>query len=94
MTTSSNSFSGGSSMNTEAIRCPKCNGVMVQGFIPDFKGSKFSIVSIWVEGAPGKPTWFGTCVPVPAEKSIPVGTFRCSVCGFLESYAHPEFAAK
>lgn len=94
MTTSSNSLPGDSSMNTEAIQCPKCNGVMVQGFIPDFQGSKFCIVSNWVEGAPGKPTFFGTCVPAPAEKRIPVATFRCSVCGFLESYARPEFAAK
>ena len=94
MTTSSNSFSGGSSMSTEAIRCPKCNGVMVQGFISDYKDWASCRVSNWVEGAPGKPTWFGTCVPAPAEKCIPVGTFRCSVCGFLESYAHPEFAAK
>ena len=80
-------------MSTEAIRCPKCNGVMVQGFIIDFKGTKFSAVSNWVEGAPGEATWFGTSVPAPAEKCIPVGTFRCSVCGFLESYAQPEFAA-
>lgn len=95
MTTSSNSFSGGSSMSTEAIQCPKCNGgVMVQGFIIDWQGSKFSRVSNWVEGVPGKPSWFGTTIPVAAEKCIPVGTFRCSVCGFLESYAHPEFAAK
>jgi len=94
MATSSNSLSRGLSISAEAIKCPKCNGEMVQGFIIDFKGSKFSIVSTWVEGAPGKPTWFGTCVPAPAEKCIPVGTFRCSVCGFLESYAKPEFAAR
>lgn len=94
MTTSSNSFSGGLSMRTEAILCPKCNGVMVQGFIIDMKGAEFSTVSTWVEGAPGKPSWFGSIVPAPAEKCIPVGSFRCSVCGFLESYAHPEFAAK
>ena len=81
-------------MSREAIRCPKCNGEMVQGFIIDFKGSEFSIVSNWVEGAPGKAKFFGTIVPAPAEKRIPVGTFRCSVCGFLESYAQPEFAAK
>ncbi len=93
MTTSSNSFSGGLSMNTEAIRCPKCNGVMVQGFISDWWASHSCRVSNWVEGAPGKSSWFGS-VPAPAEKRIPVGTFRCSVCGFLESYAHPEFAAK
>ena len=94
MTTSSNSFSGGLSLSTKAIQCPKCNGEMVQGFIIDFKGTKSSIVSNWVEGAPGKATWFGTSIPAPAEKCIPVGTFRCSVCGFLESYAQPEFAAK
>ena len=93
MTTSSNSFSEGLSMSMEGIRCPKCNGVMVQGFIIDFMGTKFSVVSNWIEGAPGKATWFGTSVPAPAEKCIPVGTFRCSVCGFLESYAQPEFAA-
>ena len=45
MTTSSNSFSGGLSMSTEAIRCPKCNGVMVQGFIIDFQGSKVFVAS-------------------------------------------------
>lgn len=94
MTTSSESFSDGLSMNTEAIQCPKCNGVMVQGFIADRQGAKYCRVSNWVEGAPGKPSWFGTSVPTPAEKCIPVGTFRCSVCGFLESYAHPKFAAK
>ena len=93
MTTSSNSFSGGLSMNTEAIRCPKCNGEMVQGFISDYKDWASCRVSNWVEGAPGKSRWFGT-VLAPAEKCIPVGTFRCSVCGFLESYAQPEFAAK
>ena len=27
-----NFFFGGSSMNAEANRCPKCNGEMVQGF--------------------------------------------------------------
>ena len=81
-------------MSKDAIRCPKCSGLMVQGFIVDYHGSKFCRVSNWVEGPPGKPTWFGTTVPTPAEKCIPVGTFRCSGCGFLESYAQPEFAAK
>jgi hypothetical protein len=59
-------------MSTEATRCPKCNGVMVQGFIIDWQGAQFSRVSNWVEGAPGKATWFGTIVPAPAENCIPV----------------------
>ena len=92
MTTSSNSFSGGLSMSTEAIQCPKCNSVMVQGFIFDREHAGLRRVINWVEGAPGKAFW--TVTRVPEEKCIPVGTFRCSVCGFLESYARPEFAAK
>ena len=94
MITSSDSFSGDMSISSEAIQCPKCRGVMVQGFIVDLTVSKFCRVTNWCEGAPGKPTWFGTNVPVQAEKCIPVCTFRCSICGFLESYAKPEFSAK
>jgi len=46
----------------------------------------------WVEETPDKAFW--TVTKIPEEKCIPMGTFRCSVCGFLESYARPEFAAK
>ncbi len=93
MTTSSDSFSEGLSMSTKAIQCPKCNGEMVQGFIFDRADGGNRRVINWVEGAPEKSD-FWTVTRVPEEKCIPVGTFRCSVCGFLESYAHPEFAAK
>ena len=79
-------------MSAEMTRCPKCNGEMVQGFTVDFKGGPERIVTTWVEGAPEKAFWRGTSVP--AEKCIPVGVYRCSECGFLESYARPEFAAK
>jgi hypothetical protein len=82
---------GGWNMSAKPSRCPKCNGEMVQGFTFESEGPK-RMVSTWVEGAPKK-AWFGSA-DVPAEKRVPVGTFRCSVCGFLESYARPEFAAK
>jgi hypothetical protein len=78
-------------MSAEPIRCPKCNGEMVQGFILEYKGPN-RLVSTWIEGAPEKSFWQGT--KVPAEKCVPVGTFRCSACGFLESYARPELAAQ
>jgi hypothetical protein len=78
-------------MSVETSRCPKCNGEMVQGFLFESDGPK-GMVSSWVEGAPEK-SWFGSA-KVPKEKCIPVGVFRCSRCGFLESYARPEFAAK
>ena len=77
-------------MNTETSQCPKCNGEMVQGFIVDsVKGGV--VVSSWFAGAP-KSSWFG--IKAPELKAIPIGTFRCSACGFLESYARPEFAAE
>ena len=79
-------------MSAEPTRCPKCNGEMVQGFIFDREDGGLRRVSNWVEGAPEK--YFWTVTRVPVEKCVPVGTFRCSVCGFLESYARLEFAVK
>ena len=78
-------------MSAEPTRCPKCNGEMVQGFLVEIDGWMRK-VSTWVEGAPEK-SWFGSA-KVPKEKCVPVGTFRCSACGFLESYARPEFGAQ
>ena len=92
MTTSNNSFTGGLSISTKAIKCPKCNGEMVQGFIFDRADGGTRRVINWVEGAPEK-SKFWTVTRVPEEKCVPVGTFRCSMCGFLESYAHQDFAA-
>jgi hypothetical protein len=41
--------------------------------------------------APGAPRWsFWTGIKKPAEQ-VPVATFRCSICGYLESYARQEF---
>jgi predicted Zn-ribbon and HTH transcriptional regulator len=78
-------------MSAVPARCPKCNGEMVQGFLFEIDGPTRK-VSTWVEGEPEK-SWF-VSTKVPKEKCVPVGTFRCSACGFLESYARPEFAAK
>jgi hypothetical protein len=64
---------------------------MVQGFIVDWTHGG-TLVSNWFEGAPEKSFWRGTTAT--KDKCVPVGTFRCSGCGFLESYARPEFAAK
>jgi hypothetical protein len=80
-------------MSTEKTHCPKCSGEMVQGFIVDRSGGgKFIRVSSWVEGTPEKSFWWGTIAP--DERHVPVGTFRCSAGGFLESYARPEFDAR
>jgi hypothetical protein len=64
---------------------------MEQGFVMDnTHGGR--LVSQWAAGQPEISFWQGT--KMPEEKLIPIGTFRCSSCGYLESYAMPEFAAK
>jgi hypothetical protein len=70
-------------------RCPKCRGDMEQGFIIDNSHGE-RIVSHWAAGAPRKSFWTGTKVQ---QKAVPIGTYRCSSCGFLEAYARPEFGA-
>jgi hypothetical protein len=61
---------------------------MVQGFIVDFGQGPGRLVSNWVEGAPEKSFWTGS--KAPTDKCTPVGTFRCTGCGFLESYAQRQ----
>lgn len=78
-------------MSAETMRCPKCGGELRQGFIFDHHGGGKRLVDTWVEGAPEKAYWRIT--KATADQCIPVGVFRCTKCGFLESYARPEFAA-
>ena len=78
-------------MSVTMHRCPKCNGVMEQGFVMDYaQGAR--LVSSWAEGPPQKSFWLGT--QLPQRKLIPIGALRCESCGFLESYARDEFAAQ
>ena len=72
-------------------QCPKCDGKMKQGFVVDHSQGAL-IVSNWVAGAPTKSFW--TRTKVPPMSMVPIGTFRCSDCGFLESYARKEFASR
>ena len=76
-------------MSQAAISCPKCQGEMVQGYVLDFTpiGGR---VRQWNSGPP-KASW--NCI-LDSSSQIPIGTFRCQSCGFLESYAREEFAAK
>ena len=42
-------------------------------------------VSNWLEGAPEKSIWVG--LKLGRKKPVEIKTYRCSRCGFLESYA-------
>ena len=75
---------------TKPSPCPKCKGTMTQGFIPDFHHHSQNRVVAWREGPPKKSFWTGTKA---SAGELPLGAFRCAACGFLEFYAHEEFAA-
>jgi hypothetical protein len=77
-------------MSELTIACPKCNGPMVQGFIMDNTQGGM-MPSSWGSGEPQKSFWFVTKTP---SETIAVGTFRCSSCGYLESYAREEYARR
>lgn len=64
--------------------CPKCQAAMVEGFLIDHKDGGRSVTG-WLEGAPVKSLFMG--VKLQGRKPVPAQTFRCSRCGYLESYA-------
>lgn len=63
--------------------CPKCQAAMAEGFIPVDKHG-MPTAPIWVAGGPKKGWWGGVKTPKP---HIPITTYRCAKCGFLEQYA-------
>lgn len=80
-------------MNQSPSRCAKCAGEMEQGFVLDNADRGGRVVSRWAAGAPQKSV--GTLLKaVSADSVFPIGTLRCKSCGYLESYARPEFAAR
>jgi hypothetical protein len=62
------------------MTCPKCNAKMEEGFLAGPR------VAEWIEGPAEKSFWFG--VKVRERKRRTIRTFRCTKCGFLESYAN------
>lgn len=77
--------------NTPEPTCPKCNGYMVRGFLPDqSQGATF--VATWYPGEPEKSFW--TATKRDRSLGVPVGAFLCEKCGFLELYAGTSLAAR
>ena len=63
--------------------CPKCQSIMAEGFVAAEKYG-MPTVSSWIEGAPRK-GWWGDVKT--SGKPIPIATWRCQRCGYLENYA-------
>ncbi len=78
-------------MSNIPTTCPKCAGKMEQGFTVDNTYGARG-VSHWAGGHPEKSFWEGA--RSPEDTLIPIGTYRCRTCGYLESYARSNFAAR
>jgi hypothetical protein len=73
---------------TQPKTCSKCSGHMEPGFIVDRAGGAANLQAKWVEGAPTQGFWRHG-VKMQGREPVPVTTFRCDGCGFLESFALP-----
>jgi hypothetical protein len=71
---------------TRSATCPKCSGQMEEGFVLD-RTYGANLQASWVEGVPAPSFWTG--VKMKAQEQLPVTTFRCSTCGYLEPFAAP-----
>lgn len=68
--------------------CPKCAGAMEEGFTVDRGNAVF--VANWQPGRPEPEHFLGMNMGSPVAKRNqwrPIVTYRCTQCGFLESYA-------
>lgn len=64
--------------------CPKCQGSMESGFIPDFNyGSVLELK--WVEGPPEKGLLRN--LKTKGKRQFAISTDRCTRCGYLDLYA-------
>lgn len=59
--------------------CPKCTGEMTKGMIGDRESLDNELRQTWGKNI----NWLGTGL----TDSVPVTTFRCDQCGYLESFA-------
>lgn len=68
----------------EGIDCIRCHAHMDAGYLADSTYGGYKRQS-WSPGTPQRSIWTG--LKVDAQQSLPVSTFRCPQCGYLESYA-------
>lgn len=77
-------------MSVDPGNCTKCGSQMTRGFIAD-RGSNISrFVAEWIEGEPVTTRYLGTSgsnLEVEGRRKLPVGSFRCEGCGYLELFA-------
>ena len=72
-------------MLDRALRCPKCQRPMEKGYVADSTYG-MTLQSSWTPGGP-KPRRILGGIKWKRSDNVPIATFRCTSCGYLESYA-------
>jgi len=72
-------------MNGAHIECRRCRGQMEVGFVVDRGHHGTPGIPEWVEGTPEKSFWSG--LKTRGRRKLPITTYRCGRCGYLEEYA-------
>lgn len=72
-------------MPNQRLECLRCHGRMQPGFLLEGDPGETRAVTRWVEGEPEKSFWMGLAIGDRAV--LPVTTYRCERCAYLESYA-------
>jgi hypothetical protein len=75
-------------MTARPEECPRCRGSMQEGFTVDRGHGDRRRIPAWTAGPPEKSWFLG--IRTKGRESYPVTTYRCSRCGYLESYARPS----
>lgn len=74
-------------MTLKKMSCLRCQGFMAAGFVPDF-ASAGTLPMVWHPGKPEKSFWTG--IAVNKKQTMPVRSYRCNRCGYLEFFAVPD----
>ena len=67
--------------------CPKCNGAMERGHVPDV-GQGEVLETRWAPGDP-EPRRFIGGIKWKVDAQISLAAYRCAGCGYVEFYARP-----
>ena len=72
-------------MTSAHFTCIRCQSTMSEGFLIDRGHMNSKRVGEWVDGVPEWGFWTG--LKTKGRDRFAVKTFRCTRCGYLESYA-------
>jgi hypothetical protein len=72
---------------SDSVQCLRCHAQMDRGLVIDGRHEGFAGQQ-WYRGEAKPSFWMG--LKLEKDRIFSVTTWRCPICGYLESYAIPE----